>query len=100
MKILANDGISDSGKKKLEESGFDVSTSFVEQKKLISHVRVEVKTSKWPLRSKYYPIRLFFKRATAFMLPERTLQDELRRLLRNLIRADEDIIVRKSQVFK
>ncbi len=41
MKILANDGISDSGKKKLEESGFDVSTTFVEQKKLISHINKE-----------------------------------------------------------
>ena len=41
MKILANDGISDSGKKKLEESGFDVSTTFVEQKKLVSHINKE-----------------------------------------------------------
>ena len=38
MKILANDGISNSGKKKLEESGFDVSTNYVEQKNLISHI--------------------------------------------------------------
>ena len=41
MKILANDGISNSGKKKLEESGFDVSTNFVEQKNLISHINRE-----------------------------------------------------------
>ena len=41
MKILANDGISNSGKKKLEESGFDVSTNFVEQKNLISHINGE-----------------------------------------------------------
>ena len=41
MKILANDGISNSGKKKLEESGFDVSTNYVEQKNLISHINGE-----------------------------------------------------------
>lgn len=38
MKVLANDGISPSGKKKLEEAGFTVETNTVEQDKLIDYI--------------------------------------------------------------
>lgn len=38
MKVLANDGISPSGKKKLEEAGFTVKTNTVEQDKLIDYI--------------------------------------------------------------
>ena len=38
MKILANDGISDSGKKKLEEYGFDVDLTKVSQEQLVSYI--------------------------------------------------------------
>tara|TARA_B100000475_G_C14990519_1_gene312055 strand:+ start:300 stop:1250 length:951 start_codon:yes stop_codon:yes gene_type:complete len=38
MKILANDGISDSGKEKLEEYGFDVDLTKVSQEQLVSYI--------------------------------------------------------------
>jgi len=38
MKVLANDGISPSGKKRLEEAGFAVETNTVEQDKLIDYI--------------------------------------------------------------
>ena len=38
MKILANDGISDSGKKKLEEYGFHVDLTKVSQEQLVSYI--------------------------------------------------------------
>lgn len=38
MKVLANDGISPSGKSKLEEAGFTVETNTVEQDKLIDYI--------------------------------------------------------------
>ena len=38
MKILANDGISDLGKKLLEEAGYTVITEKVEQNNLINEV--------------------------------------------------------------
>lgn len=39
MKVLANDGISDSGKKKLEEHGFEVDTTKVAQDQLASYIK-------------------------------------------------------------
>ena len=41
MKILANDGISDLGKKLLEEAGFTVITEKVEQENLIAETNVQ-----------------------------------------------------------
>ena len=38
MKILANDGISDSGKEKLEEYGFDVDLTKVSQEQLVTYI--------------------------------------------------------------
>ena len=38
MKILANDGISESGKNKLEEYGFEVDLTKVSQEQLISYI--------------------------------------------------------------
>ena len=38
MKILANDGISDSGKEKLEEYGFDVDLTKVSQEQLVNYI--------------------------------------------------------------
>ena len=38
MKILANDGISPSGKKALEENGFEVITDKVEQDDLVNYI--------------------------------------------------------------
>ena len=38
MKILANDGISESGKNKLEEYGFDVDLTKVSQEQLIDYI--------------------------------------------------------------
>ena len=38
MKILANDGISESGKKKLEEYGFEVDLTKVSQEQLVSYI--------------------------------------------------------------
>ena len=38
MKILANDGISNSGLEALENSGFKVSTENVSQENLIAHI--------------------------------------------------------------
>ena len=38
MKILANDGISNSGVKKLEESGFEVITTNVAQEQLENYI--------------------------------------------------------------
>lgn len=38
MKVLANDGISQSGIKALEDAGFEVSTTTVAQEQLISHI--------------------------------------------------------------
>ncbi len=38
MKILVNDGISDSGKEKLEEYGFDVDLTKVSQEQLVSYI--------------------------------------------------------------
>lgn len=39
MKILANDGISESGKKKLEDAGFEVETTKVAQEQLADYIR-------------------------------------------------------------
>lgn len=41
IKILANDGISQSGKKALQNAGFDIFTTFVSQEKLITHIQSE-----------------------------------------------------------
>ena len=41
IKILANDGISQSGKKALVNAGFDISTMTVSQEQLISHIQSE-----------------------------------------------------------
>ena len=38
MKILANDGISESGKNKLEEYGFDVDLTKVSQEQLVDYI--------------------------------------------------------------
>ena len=38
MKILANDGISESGKNKLEEYGFEVDLTKVSQEQLVSYI--------------------------------------------------------------
>ena len=38
MKILANDGISESGKNKLEEYGFEVDLTKVSQEQLIKYI--------------------------------------------------------------
>ena len=38
MKILANDGISESGKNKLEEYGFEVDLTKVSQEHLVSYI--------------------------------------------------------------
>lgn len=38
MKVLANDGISDSGKKKLEDNGFEVDTTKVAQEQLAKYI--------------------------------------------------------------
>ena len=38
MKILANDGISESGKNKLEEYGFEVDLTKVSQEQLIKYL--------------------------------------------------------------
>ena len=41
IKILANDGISQSGKEALVNAGFDISTMTVSQEQLISHIQSE-----------------------------------------------------------
>ena len=38
MKILANDGISESGKNKLEEYGFEVDLTKVSQEQLVKYI--------------------------------------------------------------
>lgn len=38
MKVLANDGISESGKKRLEDAGFEVDTTKVAQEQLANHI--------------------------------------------------------------
>ena len=41
INILANDGISQSGKDALEKAGFNISTITVAQEQLINHIQTE-----------------------------------------------------------
>ena len=45
MKILANDGISESGKNKLEEYGFKVDLTKVSQEQLVDYINTNSITS-------------------------------------------------------